>query len=136
MSGTERPGARDSFVSGVWREFYEATRIPAAVRAGGLLHVAGHTGEASDGVFPDDPETQIRNTFRNIAATLAEAGLRWADVVELTSYHVGLRDQVPALLAVASEFLGEPYPVWTAVGVTELFDPEAIVEISCVAVAP
>ena len=136
MSRTERPAARDSFVPALWREFYEATRIPAAVRAGGLLHIAGHTGEASDGVFPVDAETQMRNTFRNIAATLGEAGLRWADVVELTSCHVGLRDQVPALLAVATEFLGDPYPAWTAVGVTELFDPEAVVEISCVAVVP
>lgn len=40
------------------------------------------------------------------------------------------------LLAVAAEFLTEPYPAWTAVGVTELFDSEAVIEISCVAVVP
>jgi enamine deaminase RidA (YjgF/YER057c/UK114 family) len=28
----------------------------------------------------------------------------------------------------------DPYPAWTAVGVTELILPEALVEISCVAV--
>ena len=133
--GSERSGARGISVPAGWREFFEATRIPAAVETGGLVHVTGHTGEARDGTFPGDVEAQLRNTFRNIALTLAEAGLGWPDVVELTSYHVGLRNQTAALLTVAAEFLQEPYPAWTAVGVSELFDPEAVVEISCVAVA-
>jgi enamine deaminase RidA (YjgF/YER057c/UK114 family) len=47
---------------------------------------------------------------------------------------VGLRDQADALLRVAGEFLDSPYPAWTAVGVLELFEPEAVVEIRCVAV--
>ena len=58
----------------------------------------------------------------------------WSDVVALTSYCVGLRQQAPVLIKVASEFLVEPYPVWTAVGVTELWDADAVVEISCVAI--
>jgi enamine deaminase RidA (YjgF/YER057c/UK114 family) len=53
--------------------------------------------------------------------------------VELNSYHVGLRVQAEALIAIAGEFLTDPYPAWTAVGVTELFDEGAVVEISCVA---
>ena len=77
----------------------------------------------------------MRGTFRNIGLTLAEAGLGWHDVIAMNSYHVGFRDQVPALLAVAAEFLAKPFPAWTAVGVTELIDPEAVIEISCVAVA-
>ena len=46
----------------------------------------------------------------------------------MTSYHVGFRDQAPVMLAVAAEFLTTPYPAWTAVGVTELIDPEAVIE--------
>jgi enamine deaminase RidA (YjgF/YER057c/UK114 family) len=42
--------------------------------------------------------------------------------------------QAEALLRVAAQFLDDPYPAWTAVGVTELIIPEALVEISCVAV--
>jgi len=86
--------------------------------------------------IPDDVEAQARGTFRNIALTLAEAGVDWAHVVELASCHVGLRGQVDVLLAVAAEFLEEPYPAWTAVGVSELFDPGAVIEISCVALIP
>lgn len=123
-------------VSPHWQPFYDATHLPSAVRAGNTVYVAGHTGEDPPGVFADDHETQLRGTFRNLAQTLAEAGATWADVVALTSYHVALRAEADALLTVAAEFLSSPYPAWTAVGVTELFEEQALVEISCVAVMP
>ena len=75
----------------------------------------------------------IRQVFRNITLTLDEAGANWSNVVEINSYHVGLMPQSEALLRVAAEFLVDPYPALTAVGVTELILPEAVVEISCVA---
>lgn len=124
----------DIVVPGAWAEFYEETHIPAGVRTGGTLRVSGHTGETADGIFSAEPETQIRQTFHNIALTLAEAGARWSDVVEMNSYHVGLSSQAEALLRVAGEFLDDPYPAWTTVGVTELIVAEALVEISCLAV--
>ena len=129
-----RPGRR-AVVPGEWSSFYAATHVPAAVIAGDRLRVTGHTGEVY-GAFPDSAVAQLRQTFRNIGLTLAEAGASWADVVELTSYHVGLREQGEAMLAVAGEFLEDPYPAWTAVGITELFEPEALVEVSCEAVLP
>jgi enamine deaminase RidA (YjgF/YER057c/UK114 family) len=132
---TDPSRKREAFIPSVWRSFYEETGVPAAVRSGRSLHVTGHTGESADGVFPADVEAQVRGTFRNIELTLAEAGLGWHDVVAMDSFHVGFRDQVPALMAVAAEFLTKPYPAWTAVGVTELIDPAAVIEISCVAVA-
>jgi enamine deaminase RidA (YjgF/YER057c/UK114 family) len=116
-----------------WTGFYESTHIPAAIRDGDRLYVTGHTGEASDGSFPADPESQIRQTFRHIGETLSIGGASWTDVVALNSYHVGLRSQAEVLIKVAGEFLQDPYPAWTAVGVTELFDEGAVVEISCVA---
>ena len=133
-AGNERGRRRDVIVPAVWADFYEETHIPAGVRAGDMLRLSGHTGEDPDGVFSAEPEAQIRETFRNIALTLAEVGAGWSDVLELTSYHVGLIDQAEATLRVAAEFLKDPYPAWTAVGVTELILPNALVEISCVAV--
>jgi enamine deaminase RidA (YjgF/YER057c/UK114 family) len=125
---------RNGVVPAHWTNFYESTHIPAAVRDGVRVYVTGHTGEDPHGNFSADPEAQIRQTFRNIGATLSEGGASWADVMELNSYHVGLRAQAEVLIAIAGEFLNDPYPAWTAVGVTELFDEEAVVEISCVAV--
>jgi enamine deaminase RidA (YjgF/YER057c/UK114 family) len=125
---------RDVVVSPQWRAFYDATHIPAAVWTGNTLRLSGHTGEDVDGVFAVDVEEQIRGAFRNTASTLAEAGVRWSDVVELHSYHVGLGSQGAALLRIAAEFLQAPYPAWIAVGVVELFSPRALVEIRCIAV--
>jgi enamine deaminase RidA (YjgF/YER057c/UK114 family) len=132
----DAPTRREVIVPEVWADFYEETRIPAAVRVGDTLRLTGHTGETADGVFSDEPEEQIRQTFRNIAITLAEAGATWADVVEINSYRVGLQGQAQTLLQVAAEFLEDPYPAWTDVGVTELFLEEALVEIRCIAVVP
>jgi enamine deaminase RidA (YjgF/YER057c/UK114 family) len=126
--------SREVLVPEVWADFYKETHIPAGVKVGDTLRLTGHTGETADGVFSPDHEIQIRQVFRNIALTLAEAGATWSNVVEINSYHVGLLHQAEAVLQVAAEFLEDPYPAWTAVGVTELILPEALVEISCVAV--
>jgi enamine deaminase RidA (YjgF/YER057c/UK114 family) len=135
LAGGDRSD-RVVFVPEVWKDFYEQTRIPAAIRVGDTLRLTGHTGETADGLFSPDPEVQIRQTFCNLALTLADAGATWSDVVEINSYRVGLQSQAILLLEVAAEFLEDPYPVWTDVGVTELFLPEALVEIRCVAVMP
>ncbi len=133
FEGTD-PEKRNVVVPPDWMDFYEETHIPAAVWAGDTLRVSSHAGETPDDVFPGDPEEQLRGAFRNIASTLGEAGASWSDVVEINSFHVGLRGHADFLLRVAAEFLKEPYPAWTPVGVTELWPPEAVVEIRCVAV--
>jgi enamine deaminase RidA (YjgF/YER057c/UK114 family) len=125
--------SRSVIVSPSWAPFYEETAIPAAVLTGAQLHVSGHTGEDPDGRFPDEMEAQIRGTFRNLTETLAAAGSGWPQVVSMTSYHVGLRGYEEAVLGIAGEFIAAPFPAWTAVGVTELWPPEALIEISCVA---
>jgi enamine deaminase RidA (YjgF/YER057c/UK114 family) len=127
---------RKAIVPDVWADFYEQTHIPAAVRVGSTLRVTGHTGENADGVFSPDVEEQVRQVFRNIGLTLVEGEAGWGDVVEINSYHVGLINQAEIVLKIAAEFLEEPFPAWTAVGVTELIFPEALIEISCVAILP
>src|ERR1700722_17386631 len=126
---------RDAVIPASWSEFYAATGIPAAVRSGNVLRLTGHTGDRPDGTFSNDAETQTRQTFRTVEMTLSEAGLDWSDVVEITTYRVGLRSQADVALRVAAEFLTTPYPAWTDVGITELFEPEALFEMSCVAEA-
>jgi enamine deaminase RidA (YjgF/YER057c/UK114 family) len=132
MGGVDnRQTSRDAVIPASWSEFYAATGIPAAVRSGEVLRLTGHTGDRPDGTFSNDPEAQTRQTFQNVALTLSEAGLQWSDVVEITTYRVGLRAQAD----VASEFLDAPYPAWTDVGVTELFEPDVLFEMRCVEVA-
>jgi enamine deaminase RidA (YjgF/YER057c/UK114 family) len=135
-SGQIRPTGRTPIFSSIMAKFTADTGIPSAVRTGDTVYVTGHTGEDEDLSFSPDIEHQLRRAFVNIADTLAEAGGDWSDVVSIVSYHVGLRAQAETLLAVSREFLAEPAPAWSAVGVTELWDEGSLVEISCVAVIP
>lgn len=125
---------RDGIVPAFWRPFFESSGVPAALRDDDTLHVTGHTGEDEDLAFSPDAAHQIRRTFLNLDATLREAGFAWADVVELRSFHVGIRGQAEALLTIAGEFLPSPFPAWTAVGVAELWDEGSVIEVACTAV--
>ncbi|WP_332685390.1 Rid family hydrolase [Bosea sp. (in: a-proteobacteria)] len=83
--------------------------------------------------MPEDAEAQFRNVFRKIGLLLAEAGLDFGSVVEMTSYHVGLREHFDLFDAVRLEHLGEPFPAWTAVEVAGLRREGAVVEVRIIA---
>lgn len=106
------------------------------VRSGGLLHCSGVTGVRPDGTVDPDPTTQFRRAFEHLEAALALAGATAADLVELTSYHVGLREHFLAFAAVKDEHVPAPYPAWSAIGVAELVVPGTLVEIRAVAEDP
>ncbi|CAN5527633.1 hypothetical protein BH20ACT17_BH20ACT17_08890 [soil metagenome] len=58
------------------------------------------------------------------------------DHVEMTSYHVGLREHLAQFIAVKDRHIAEPYPAWSAIGVSELITAGALVEVRAVAVDP
>jgi enamine deaminase RidA (YjgF/YER057c/UK114 family) len=64
---------------------------------------------------------------------LKEAGLGFEDIVEYTSYHVGLNEHIRAFMKARDEVLSDPWPAWTAIGITELAVPGARVEIRIIA---
>ena len=39
----------EAIIPDSWREFYNETRVPAAIKIDNLLRLTGHTGETSDG---------------------------------------------------------------------------------------
>ena len=98
-----------------------------------LLFLTGMTGHRSDGTFADDPEEQIREVFGKIASVLTEAGLSMSDIVEMTSYHVGIARHIDAFRAIRAEFVDDPYPAWTAIEVAGFVTPGAVVEVRVVA---
>ena len=100
---------------------------------GEYVFFSGVTGVRPDSTIAGDPETQFRNTFQFVVANLAQAGLGFADVVEMTTYHVGLREHLDTFIKVKDEFVAEPYPAWTAIGVSELITEGALLEIRIIA---
>lgn len=108
-------------------------KLSPAVISGDHVFLTGVTGAASDGSIPTDPADQFRYAFEKIGEVLREAGLSFRSVVEMTSYHVGLRNRFDLFNAVRLEFVEAPYPAWTAVEVAGLRREGAIVEIRVIA---
>lgn len=110
-------------------------RYSPVVRVGDVLHVAGHVGWYDDGNLPESAADQARQTFENLTHSLHHAGVTWADVFEMTSYHVGLQAQFADFAKIREEYVvAEPYPGWTALGVAELARPNLLVEVTLRAV--
>ena len=100
---------------------YKQHRYSAAIRSGDLLFVSGQVGSRTDGTPEQEFARQVERAFDKLAAVLAAAGCRFADVVDVTTFHTDPANQLETVMAVREKFIGEaPYPNWTAVGVTWL----------------
>lgn len=108
-------------------------KMSPAIVSGDHVFLTGVTGSDAHGQMPDNPETQMRNAFEKIGFVLRAGGLTHGSIVEMTTYHVGLRDHFELFDSIRLEYLGEPYPAWTAVEVAGLRREGAIVEIRVVA---
>jgi enamine deaminase RidA (YjgF/YER057c/UK114 family) len=106
------------------------------VQVGDLVFVTGQGGWNAEFEIPDDVGVQIRHAFRNVETVLAEASLTWADVIDITTYHVGIDESV--LATVVEELRShcpDHQPLWTVIGVAALALPAMKVEITANAVA-
>lgn len=101
--------------------------------SGNFVFVTGMTGSRDDGSMPINLEEQFRCAFQKIERVLEEAKLDCRAIVEMTTYHVGLRDHFDLFNTVRSEFVGDPFPAWTAVEVAGLRREGAKVEIRVIA---
>lgn len=102
------------------QDFYDEFHFSPAVRVGKQVFCSGQTGTGPGGKLDPDPAVQIHQAFENVRAVLEEAGASFADVVEMTSFHVGFKEHMGVFMQVKDGFCKEPYPAWTAVGVAEL----------------
>ncbi|MCX7065514.1 MAG: RidA family protein [Proteobacteria bacterium] len=108
---------------------YDQFHFSQAVRAGDLMICSGQIGTGPDGKVPSDLAEEFRNAWRGVGSVLQAAGADFSDILEYTTYHVGLQSSVATFMHVRDEFLSEPWPAWTAIGITELAVPGAHVEI-------
>ncbi len=103
------------------------------VEVDGFVFLTGFNGMPLDGDFSFDPSDQIDTAFQQVFQGLAEAGLDAANIVEVTSYHVGLRDHLSEFRAVWARYMREPYPAWTAIEVAGFASADVIVELRVIA---
>ncbi|MDE0885664.1 MAG: RidA family protein [Myxococcota bacterium] len=118
------------------RVFYDTFHFAPAVIDGQNIRCSGVIGSNPDGSVPEDAETQFTLAFESIGAVLKEAGAGFADITEMTTFHIGLAQHLGTFSQVKDRFVQEPYPAWTAVGTTELALPGGLVEIRVTARLP
>ena len=112
------------------------------VSPGSLLYVAGQTAMNSEGVLvgEGDAAAQTRQAFENIGHVLESAGASFGNVVEFTTYLVGI-ESVQPFLETRMELFRElfpdgDYPTNTLLNIDSLAGSKALVEIKAVAALP
>ncbi|HZN25725.1 MAG TPA: RidA family protein [Burkholderiales bacterium] len=110
------------------------TFVPA-LRVGDTIHISGTTGTDGNGVItaPGDIVEQTRQIFRKFDALLKAAGGSCDDIVSTVDYVTTTKDYNKTG-AVRREFFRNGFPTATGVIVAGLLRPEALIEISAVAV--
>lgn len=116
------------------RSFQEAVGYADAVIAGDTIYLSGVV--AGPGTGETDLAAGYERAFAHIAATLARAGASWDDVVDITTFHTDIGAHIDDFVAVKNKYVKAPFPAWTAIGVSRLYEPTAVVEIKVVARKP
>jgi 2-iminobutanoate/2-iminopropanoate deaminase len=114
----------------------DATRpFSQAVKAGGLVYVAGTIGtDAKGAVVKGDVKAQTKQALENIDRVLKQAGSSMANVASVTVYLRNAAD-FAAMNEVYSTFWPKDPPARTTVVVTQPFAvPDGLVEIAMVAI--
>lgn len=104
---------------------------------GRILNIAGETGHHQDMSLDDDFVDQFAQACRNVAAVVIEAGGVVTDLVSMTIYVTRVEDYRSRIDEIGPEYqavFGKHFPAMAVIGVTELVDPDARVEILGVAV--
>ena len=78
----------------------------------GLIICSGQIGNSPDRTIPESVLDEFRNAWKSVGEVLKAAGLGYSDIVEMTSYHVGLQENIGDFMKARDEVLSEPWPTW------------------------
>jgi reactive intermediate/imine deaminase len=101
------------------------------------IHVSGQIALAPDGtlVGENDLAAQTEQVFENLSSILQASGATFDDVVKIQTYLTTL-DGLTGMREVRSRFVTGDPPASTAVRISELLYPGALIEVDVVAVVP
>jgi enamine deaminase RidA (YjgF/YER057c/UK114 family) len=108
------------------------------VLAGNTVYLGGQTAlDADMRIVGGGVVEQFKQAFGNVLATLAEAGGRPEDLVSVTIYLTDVDDYMAHGREIGKlwrEMAGSEYPAMAGIGVSRLWQKEAVIEIQGVAV--
>ena len=112
----------------------------AVVATGTTVFLAGQTSTDSDGrIVGAGIVEQFERALSNLLTALHEAGGQPSDLTSLTVYIVDMdnyRDHAREIGRVWKRLVGSDYPAMAGIGVSRLWDEEALVEVQGFAVLP
>lgn len=115
-----------------------ASGFSHAVKAGDHIHLAGQTAmDASGAIVPGGIVEQFRQAFGNLLAALEASGGSPADLVSVTIYLTDVDDYQAhgrRIGEIWRDLAGSEYPAMAGIGITRLWQKEAMIEIAGVAV--
>lgn len=104
---------------------------------GRTVYLGGQTGHHGDGTLDEGLVAQFGQALRNLVTALDEAGGEVEDIVsvqlfvtDVAAYRAAPKDLGRAY----RDVLGKHFPAMALFGVSELYDPDALVEIVATAV--
>ncbi|MGN6613184.1 MAG: RidA family protein [Angustibacter sp.] len=110
----------------------------AVVGEGRVVVLAGQTALDGEGrVVPGDVVQQFEVALGNLLTALAAAGGRPDQLAGLTVYAVdlaGYRARAREIGAVWRRLVGRDYPAMAGIGISRLWDDEALVEVQGIAI--
>lgn len=127
---------RSAIVPKELKSYYDDWKMSPGHLSNDHVFLTGFTGVNADGSLSRDPETQMRSAFDKVGLVLREAGMDFGDLVEMTTYHIGLRSHLELFKSVRAQYVQEPYPAWTAIEVAGFVNEGAILEIRAIAQKP
>lgn len=108
-----------------------------AVRHGNAIHLSGQTAMDAEGrIVEGGIVAQFRQAFTNLLTALRSAGGEPSDLLSVTIYLTDIPDYQAngrEIGRVWRELAGRDYPAMAGIGVTALWQPEAMIEIQGVA---
>ncbi|AMB40488.1 RidA family protein [Arthrobacter sp. TES] len=108
------------------------------ILAGNAVFLGGQTALDKDmNIVPGGIVEQFTQAFSNVLTTLREAGGQPEDLVNVTIYLTDVDDYMAngrEIGRIWREMAGSQYPAMAGIGVTRLWQKEAMIEIQAIAV--
>ena len=108
-------------------------------RGSRIIYISGQVGFDADGqlVGEGNHVLQAQQAYRNVATAIEAAGGTVEDILKITVFVAGHRqDLVEPLREARNDVFGEHRPASTFLGVEKLIYPTLLIEVEAVAVLP
>ena len=124
---------KKSIVPDEFKHHFDDWHFSPAIKSDDTVYLSGVTAARKDKPISCNPEEQFHDAFYKLGIYLSAADLTYDDILEMTTFHIDLKQHISTFSKVKDEYIKAPYPAWSAIGVSEFIPENALVEMRIVA---